>query len=364
MPFDALYQKIERAKLKCRLKDPQLADLLNHWVIELSDTQRTAATDGLKIYYGRSFIAHQTTDEVLFVLLHELMHILLEHLPRRHGRHPRKFNVACDIVVNDLLTHHGFDSGNLPVVTGRPFKIRGHRTHVENVYDQLPINPRKENFDSHALWDDVDPEIVKSILKEIQRSPYASKLLKRILPSYQKRAWPSLRDMLAQFLALKINDYSFDRRDSRISDLILPGFNPAQQVLEDIWIVVDVSGSMEKNVLTRLAQGFVDAFRRFPSLNVQLSFFSTIVTRPRQINKPQDIERAFADIDSTGGTNFSEIFVQFPSLFPDQRPSVSIVVTDGYGPAPKESLNPGNETWWALTTRSDFTPHFGRCVHL
>ena len=364
MPFDALYTKIEQAKLKCRLKDPYLADLLNHWVIELSETHKTAATDGLKIYYGRSFIKNQTTDEILFVLLHELMHILLDHLPRRHGRHPKKFNIACDIVVNDLLAHHGFDSGNLPIIHGSAFKIRGHRTHAEQVYDQLPSRTKTQGFDDHSLWDMFDGPAVKSILERIQHMPHSSKLLKRVLPNTQKKPWPSLREMLSQFFVKKTPDYTFERIDPRFSDVYLPSFQPHHEVMEDMWVVIDVSGSMEKELLTRLYQGFMDAFSQYASLNVQLSFFSTVVTPPQPIASVDDFKEAFDAIRSTGGTDFSEIFMQFPKLFKTTHPSVTIIVTDGFGNPPDLSLDPGNETWWAITNSHPFKPHFGQRVTL
>lgn len=44
-----------------------------------------------------------TSDELRFVMAHELLHVGLRHLPRCQGRNPFLWNVACDYVVNRWL---------------------------------------------------------------------------------------------------------------------------------------------------------------------------------------------------------------------------------------------------------------------
>lgn len=41
--------------------------------------------------------------ESRFVIAHEVLHVALRHLPRRQGRDPWLWNVACDFVINDWL---------------------------------------------------------------------------------------------------------------------------------------------------------------------------------------------------------------------------------------------------------------------
>jgi hypothetical protein len=41
--------------------------------------------------------------ELRFVIAHEVLHVALRHLPRRRGREPFLWNVACDFVINDWL---------------------------------------------------------------------------------------------------------------------------------------------------------------------------------------------------------------------------------------------------------------------
>lgn len=60
----------------------------------------TAATDGFHFYYNPHFIDRLDLDECKFVVAHEVMHCVYEHIIRRGGRDPRLFNIAGDYVIN------------------------------------------------------------------------------------------------------------------------------------------------------------------------------------------------------------------------------------------------------------------------
>ena len=363
MPLNPLYQKIEKAKIKCIQKDVHLAKLLNHWQVEITDHD-TAATDGKKIYFGEAFLKELNTDEILFVLLHELLHILLNHLPRRLGRDHKKFNIACDIVVNDLLTYHGFDYGKLPIVTGRAYNINGESLHAEEVYDIIPYQPNVNSFDDHSLWESLSEADLKKILEEISHKSTGKSSLYRRLIHLTKDQSPTLESVVRQFLSQAIPDYTFDRIDHRFEDVLLPGFNDTHFQLENIWIVIDVSGSMSEEVISRIYSKLEHIVLGFPSVNLNVSFFSNILTVPINVQSMDDLKEAFNQLDTTGGTEFSVIFEKYKDLFPHQQPLANIIITDGYGMSPSSSLDPGNPTWWVLTDASRFQPEFGEIVIL
>src|SRR5262245_5250219 len=68
----------------------------------------TAATDGRDVFINTSFFASLTGPEQEAVLLHEVLHAALLHVPRRGGREARLWNVAADIVVNGMLAREGY----------------------------------------------------------------------------------------------------------------------------------------------------------------------------------------------------------------------------------------------------------------
>lgn len=60
---------------------------------------RTMCTDGRHIWYDPKWIHAKSTDEVLFDLLHEWLHVFFNHVARRGGRDPHLWNEACDYFV-------------------------------------------------------------------------------------------------------------------------------------------------------------------------------------------------------------------------------------------------------------------------
>jgi predicted metal-dependent peptidase len=98
------------------LKQPFFGQLSSRLDLELCDDKsgswcKTAATDGNKIYFNRDFVKSLTKEELRFILAHEVLHCLYDHLGRRGGRDPKLWNMANDYIVNYTLVHHGNGDG-------------------------------------------------------------------------------------------------------------------------------------------------------------------------------------------------------------------------------------------------------------
>ncbi len=77
--------------------------LLSHTGFSLDECCPTAYTDGKKIAFNPTFLEGLSDDETDFVLMHEILHIVLQHCMRYDDRNPEGFNIACDIVVNSNI---------------------------------------------------------------------------------------------------------------------------------------------------------------------------------------------------------------------------------------------------------------------
>ncbi|WP_205249372.1 DUF2201 family putative metallopeptidase, partial [Escherichia coli] len=64
---------------------------------------KTAATDGRNLYYNREFIKALTPEELLFLLSHEVLHCVYDHLGRKGSRDHKISNMANDYIVNFTL---------------------------------------------------------------------------------------------------------------------------------------------------------------------------------------------------------------------------------------------------------------------
>lgn len=76
-----------------------------------------------------------TLDEARFIMGHELLHAGLRHIPRRQGRDPHLWNVACDFVINDWLME--MRVGTPPEQIGYLHDLSLRGMSAEEVYDRI-----------------------------------------------------------------------------------------------------------------------------------------------------------------------------------------------------------------------------------
>ena len=125
--------------------------LLMHMVFSLSDTiTETACTDGVRIIFNPSFLEQLSDGELDFVMMHEILHVVLQHCLRDGDREPERFNIACDIVVNSIiLQENKMDPKSISInqwgvsMHVAPNGKEGHEYTAEQVYEMLPKLPPK-----------------------------------------------------------------------------------------------------------------------------------------------------------------------------------------------------------------------------
>ena len=87
----------------CILRDhPFFGALLLHLRMGFADC-KTAFSDMHCIVFDPAFVNRLSEEELIFVMLHELLHCVLQHPIRGAGKQNFIYNVACDIVVNSLI---------------------------------------------------------------------------------------------------------------------------------------------------------------------------------------------------------------------------------------------------------------------
>lgn len=97
---------------------------------------KTMATDGRCIYWDEEFTAKLTFLELVGVLVHETLHVVFMHMLRRGSRNPLLWNIACDYVINILITDAG-----LKLPKGGYLDPMFRNWTAERVYDFLTMNP-------------------------------------------------------------------------------------------------------------------------------------------------------------------------------------------------------------------------------
>ena len=395
--------------------------LLMHMVLTIDEECETAATDGVRIYFGPDFLENLTDSQIDIVMMHEILHVALQHCSRYGDFEPEKFNIACDIVVNSIILESmGGNRKNIhlgkygELMHETPDGKEGAKFTAEEVYAMLPaMKSKKSNnkmngskvkgnggasggknggdggsddsnsngngvFDDHEKWkntaDDntLKEEWQKRILDAAEAVSIRDPSDQRgLLPAFAKRIIKELRkpqtdwrSILNEFVQEEICDYSFSPPDRRFgdSDFFLPDFNEKDEKVKNILFMIDTSGSMSDDMITAAyseVKGAIDQFNG--KLEGFLGFFDAAVTEP----EPFSDEDEFMVIKPKGGggTDFEVIFRYVAEHMTDGPPASIIILTDGYAPFPDEEKANGIPVLWLLNNEN-VEPPWGKIARI
>ena len=120
--------------------------LLMHMEFALDESLDTAATNGTKIIFGPAFLDSLDDRELDFIMMHEILHVVLQHCTRREKRDSEIFNIACDIVVNStILRSNDMDLSSITLRSHgesmhlTPEGKEGFSYSAEEVYNMLSV---------------------------------------------------------------------------------------------------------------------------------------------------------------------------------------------------------------------------------
>lgn len=123
--------------------------LLMHMIYSIDENCETASTDGRRIFFGPKFLDELNDTELDFVMMHEILHVVLQHCLRQGDRDSDQFNIACDIVVNSNILLS--ENMNHKAITLRkygesmhiaPDGKEGYEYTAEEVYNMLSSSPK------------------------------------------------------------------------------------------------------------------------------------------------------------------------------------------------------------------------------
>lgn len=125
--------------------------LLMHMIYAVSEEIETACTDGVRITFGIDFLDSLSDSELDFVMMHEILHVVLQHCFRGEVEDPEAYNIAADIVVNsNIMLENGMKASSITLskygtsMHVAPDGKEGHEYTAEQVYVMLPKNLNKK----------------------------------------------------------------------------------------------------------------------------------------------------------------------------------------------------------------------------
>lgn len=364
--------------------------LLTHMRFGLDEECNTAYTDGYRINFSPVFLESLSNDEVDFVLMHEILHVVLKHCFRGRKVDPYLFNIACDIVVNSNILYS--KNMNLKYITlekyGESMHLapngkEGYLYTAEEVYnmlikDSLSKNSGKsvkgDSFDDHSHWEEADDDFTideweKRVIDAAESSAKRDTSVGNIPLGVQryisslKNATIDWRILLNDFISLEVGDYSFTPPDRRMDGpFFMPDFNEMVEKEDDpkeILFMIDTSGSVNSNQITQAYSEIKGALEQFTSLTGYLGFFDYVVYEPKEFSSIEDILEIIPK--GGGGTNFFAVFEYVNNL--ENKPKAIIILTDGYARFPKESVRNGIPVIWVMNN-DKVTPPWGEVARM
>jgi predicted metal-dependent peptidase len=357
--------KVIIARVGLLLRHPFFGNMATRLRVQnCDDWCPTAATDGRNLYYNTAFFNDLSNKQVEFVIAHEILHCVFDHLVRREDRDPMLHNFACDYIVNNVLVRDRIGEKVTQIPIFQDFKYEGWSS--EEVYDELFKQAEQngkefmkqlgELLDEHVDWENGDgeesdkkgkgkggrPVYTKDELRKIKdeikeamisaaQSAGAGNVPGEIQRIIKELTEPKMnwRELLRQQIQSTIrNDFTFQRpsRKGWHTGAVLPGQNFAETI--DIAISLDMSGSIgdaqARDFLSEI-KGIMDEYKDY---NIKLWCFDTKVYNEQDFSADGGDDLMDYEIMGGGGTDFDANWTYMKEH--DIQPKKFIMFTDGY----------------------------------
>jgi len=361
--------RIITARVGLLLRHPFFGNLATRLKIQACDDWcMTAATDGRNLYYNTQFFNAMSNKEIEFVIAHEILHCVYDHMTRRDNRNPMLYNIAADYIVNNLLVRDRIGEKPKIVDCFQDFKYDGWTS--EEVYDSLFEEAKQRGEELKELLEQLekDGEMLDQHLDlEGDGSEDENKDGKKGPPKYSKEELDQIRDemkeaminaaqtagagnvpagvarLIKEMTEPKINwrellrqqiqstiksDYTFMRpsRKGWHTGAILPGQNFEDTI--DICVSLDMSGSIGNeqgaDFLGEI-KGIMDEYKDY---NIKVWCFDTSVYNEQDFSADGGEDLTDYEIMGGGGTDFMANWTYMKEN--DIQPKKFIMFTDGY----------------------------------
>jgi predicted metal-dependent peptidase len=351
-------RRISASQVRLAMSHPFFAALMMMAPREITQAVDTAATDGRRLLFNAGFLAGLAADQLDGLVVHEVLHCALLHVPRRGRRDPLLWNVAADIHVNGLIRREP----RLQLPEGAVIDERLEDLSVEEIYEVLraELIPRALSFpdlrDGGASEGREGPRSSDSGLEPywksaIQRALASSALSGRgsvpanLIRAVRDACEPRLdwRTMLWRWMVRTPDDFQgFDRR-------FLWNRTYLEQLEGEavhVEVCVDTSGSISEQWLDSFLGEVRGIVRSYPTVGCRLWYADAACHGPFDIDS---IDRFPVPVGG-GGTDFRPFFERATDGRPmgdgGGAPPLHVYLTDGAGTFPERA--PGAPVLWVV----------------
>lgn len=373
----------------------------------VDDDNMTAYTNGFDKRYGRKFIEKLTDAELRALVLHENLHVALNHCNRFRKdfmENPKLMNICADYVVNDVIVHLE-DKGLCVLPEGGLYEEKYHNWSVREVLNDLkqqlskPVDKTDESktgdgvgngddskagksnqqslldslktMDEHDFNGEIktDKELkemtakIENALKEgaIIAGRFGVKAPRAIDEMFEPKIdWRNeLRDFMSSTVKGR-DEYSWRKFNKRlmVNDMYLPSME--NESIGEIVVAIDTSGSIGTKELSEFASELASICETVEPESIRVVWWDYDV-HGEQLFKPDEYPqiRSLLKPLGGGGTRVSSVseYVTAERI----NAEAIIVFTDGYVESDIEWL-PSIPTLWLVTECKNFVSPAGGSV--
>ena len=392
-------EKLVTARIGLLLRQPFFGNLATRMnLINADEWCPTAATDGRRFYYNSEFVNSLPLKQLEFLVGHEVLHAVYDHMGRRGNRDPKLWNIADDYCVNwDLVEQRVGDK--IPVAL-YDSKYKGMS--AEEVYDDLYANADKINVDNllkQLLDEHLDgegegegdgdgesgdksgqgngrPKLTEQEKKEIRDEIKEAVLAAATaagagnIPGGVKRMIKDLvepvmdwRELLQQQIESTVkSDFTWARpsRRSWHMDAVMPGMKPGEQI--DVVIGIDTSGSITDQDLKIFLSEIKGIMEAYDEYKITVMGWDTEIGNVAVFTSDNLEDISSFEPGGGGGTDPHCVWNYLQAN--DIEPKKLIMFTDfcfyGWSPAEVELYC---DTVWIIKGNKSAEPEFGVWAH-
>lgn len=347
-----------------------------------TDKLKTAGVDGVHLFMNPDFVDTLDNKQLVFLLLHETMHMVYQHITRKGGRNHKLWNVAGDYVINNELDRIG-----IPVLAGALLDHKYDGLTTDAVYHKLQQDAKNgaptpdPDFEdimapatqqavagatgattpsNQVIEDKINDIIAGAVVQANQGGSKSSGNIPGEISRYYenllapKVPWQTVLMRYMFGINKTGSSYKVPSRRGAALGLTLPGRRGKSMARIDF--AIDTSGSVSTETFNQFISEIQFIFKKFNPKSIGIMQFDHTLKKRDVINEASEFNKI--KFVGGGGTNIIPVLAEFAK----NEAKALVVLTDGYFNS-DSSMDPRKPVIWAIYDNPSWQPPFGQAVH-
>ena len=356
-------ERFVKSRVKLLKSSPFFGTILLHTEYKIDESIETAATDGTTLLLNEEWMCNQTEEHFSGVLLHEVLHMALDHVERTNDLDDMMTaNIAADIVVNGIIKDNAISlpkeaiyDDDLKHLSVREIysilkqKQKEDENYLQDKYGDGEVNEclQKSSEQKGTSQREANSEKWKNIInkaKTISKMKQAGVKGSGLARVFKELLEPTInwKDALYKYITQSRADFEgYDRRfihDSMYIDDV--GGNKVH-----VAAFVDTSGSVDEELLQNFLSELFFAINSTRGTTGYLYYFDTELYPQGNIEDLDGVPKPVG----LGGTSFVPIMKELNKISSENSHTntVGIIYTDGFAPMTWEE--PETPLLWCIS---------------